>query len=72
MKARAWALFFTVAVAATSARAQGTFQNLDFEAARVDSGLLSNWAVNLLAASDAWPRMVRVLQYLSIIYDQRI
>ncbi len=55
MKARAWALFFTVAVAATSARAQGTFQNLDFEAARVDSGLLSNWAVNLLAASDAWP-----------------
>ncbi len=35
MKPRAWALFVTVAVAATSARAQGTFQNLDFEAARV-------------------------------------
>ncbi len=35
MNPRAWALFVTVAVAATSARAQGTFQNLDFEAARL-------------------------------------
>ena len=35
MKPRAWAWFFTVAVAATSVRAQGTFQNLDFEAARL-------------------------------------
>ncbi len=52
MKTRAWALFFTVAVAATPARAQGTFQNLDFEAARV--GLVTN-ALPQVAVSEALP-----------------
>ncbi len=52
MKARAWAWFFAMAVAATSARAQGTFQNLDFESARV--GLVTN-ALPQVAVSEALP-----------------
>ncbi len=52
MKARAWTLFFTVAVAATSARAQGTFQNLDFEAAKL---VFLTPGKPLIATSNALP-----------------
>ncbi len=52
MKPRAWALFVTVAVAATSARAQGTFQNLDFEAAKV---VFLTPGKPLIATSNALP-----------------
>ncbi len=56
MKPRARVWLVTVAVAATSARAQGTFQNLDFEAARVV--LLTNPPYNswpYIATSNALP-----------------
>ena len=52
MNPRAWAWFFTVAVAATSVRAQGMFQNLDFESARFS--LVTN-VVTGVAVSDALP-----------------
>ena len=71
MKPRAWAWLVTVAVAATSARAQGTFQNLDFEAAKVAFVTNSQWA-NRIATTNAlpgWTAFVGTNQLSLVVYN---